>query len=116
MGESDQVQCVCGEFVQRMLLASHGATCRDVEVECLNDGCNFEDQRRFIGIHRRDCGYEKVACPSPGCDARLLRKDLDAHVELAHIYSAEEQIQVLWRENSRLTALSESEIKGHYRF
>ena len=50
-------------------------------------------------------------CPCPECDARLLRKDLDAHVKLEHISSAEKQLQLLWRENTRLAALSESELR-----
>ena len=108
---SHHFQCICGENIPRRLLAEHEALCPKVEIECPNEGCMNEHPRVIMYLHREDCEYEEVTCLSPGCDARLLRKDLDTHVRDCHLQEPEVQLQDLWRENARLAALSESELR-----
>ena len=62
--------------------------------------------------HFDECEHEEVTCSCPECDARLLRKDLAAHVEATHLEQAGEQLQSLWAETAEmreLIAASESE-------
>ena len=82
-----------------------------VEIECPNEGCTVLRTRISMNLHRAKCEREEVTCFCPGCDARLLRKDLDAHVRLQHTQEAEQQLQRLWRENAELRALSTSELR-----
>ena len=60
--------------------------------------------------HRAVCEHEEVTCPCPGCDARLVREDLDAHIEAMHLGdSACQQLQRLWGEIAELKATVEIE-------
>jgi hypothetical protein len=105
------VECVCEEKMPCRVLAEHEALCWLVKTNCPNEGCSVQYERGLMCHHRDECQYEEATCMCPGCDARLLRKDLDAHVKLKHLWSAEKQLQRLWRENTRLAALSESELR-----
>jgi len=64
-----------------------------------------------MDVHRAKCRHEGLACSCPGCDARLLRMDMNAHVEATHLGSAVKLLQSGW---SRIAAL-EAELASEKR-
>ena len=99
----------CKAGVAFRSLAEHESRCQLVMIGCPNEGCSVQYQRGWINLHRNICEHEEGSCPCPGCDARLIRKDMDAHVEATHLQSAAKLVQSLWKEVATLTATSESE-------
>ena len=59
--------------------------------------------------HRAKCQHEGLPGSCPGCDARLLRMDMDAHVEATHLGSAVKLLQSGWSRIAALEAELESE-------
>jgi len=98
----------CEELVQRRLLVEHERVCT-TKAECPNAGCSVQHRRQAMNQHRAECEHEEVTCPCPGCDARLLREDLDAHVEAMHWGDWAGQLQRVWRENTELKEKAEIE-------
>ena len=66
------------------LLEEHEG-CWDIKIECPKEGCSVQYQGSAMNSHRAECEQEEVTCPRQDCDTRLLRNDMDAHVEANHL-------------------------------
>jgi hypothetical protein len=56
-------------------------------VECVHreEGCTHICQRQLLASHLRDeCTYSEVPCPERDCAGRMLRKDIDTHMDDKH--------------------------------
>jgi len=106
-----EVKCShCEQLIVRRSLVEHEGACIDATSECPNEGCSVEYRTWAMNQHRTECEREEVTCPCPGCETRLLREDLDAHVEAMHLGdSAGQQLQRLWRVNAELMETAEIE-------
>jgi hypothetical protein len=106
-----EVKCShCEELIERRSLVKHEGECSLAVSECPNEGCSVQHERWTMNEHRAECEHEEVTCPCPGCDARLLREDLEAHVEAMHLGdSAGNQLLRLWREIAVLRETAEIE-------
>ena len=77
----EPVECAgCNESVLRKDLPGHEGSCPEAQIEC-PQGCGVTVVARSIAEHRGLCGKEEVVCPCPGCEERMLREDVDGHVE-----------------------------------
>jgi len=76
-----KVSCeFCKTELECRTLAHHHGICNLAILECANAGCSVKRPRENMQVHRARCEHESVACPCPGCGARLLRRDMNAHV------------------------------------
>ena len=93
--EYRKVPCAhCWNQVAISSLVEHEG-CTAAKVECPNEGCCEQCKRGLMNaVHRAMCQQEEVSCLCPGCDARLLRKDMEAHVEATHQASWVKRLQM----------------------
>ncbi|KAF8623082.1 hypothetical protein AX15_006496 [Amanita polypyramis BW_CC] len=59
----------------------------ELMVECIHreQGCNHTCQRQLLPSHlREECTYGDVQCREEGCTERMLRMNVDAHMEAVH--------------------------------
>jgi hypothetical protein len=78
----------CGHCENKMTsrsLAGHEIDCPLAEIDCPNEGCHAKRTRGRMNLHRAECKHEKVTCPFANCDARVLNKDVIAHLRQQHL-------------------------------
>ena len=77
----------CGAVVRRIDMSEHEASiCPKRGVQCTNVGCTAVMPEPMIAAHKaNNCPYEVVDCPfsGVGCDKRVLRKDVNTHIDAA---------------------------------
>ncbi|KAJ1482600.1 hypothetical protein T484DRAFT_2646756 [Baffinella frigidus] len=55
-----------------------------------------------MGVHILTCEHERVTCLCPGCDTRVLRRNMDAHIESRHLGEAVQLLQNAWSNVARV--------------
>jgi len=104
-----EVMCL---FCDVRLRRKDKRACSHRKDNCPNEGCREKCARRSMNLHRAKCGHEEVTCPCPGCDARLLRKDIDAHIAATHLGRSVLELKSDWGQIAALegkVAAAESE-------
>ena len=59
----------------------------ELDVECMHreEGCTHVCQRHLLPTHlREECAYSEVLCPESDCEERMLKKDINTHIENKH--------------------------------
>ncbi|ORX82070.1 hypothetical protein BCR32DRAFT_292899 [Anaeromyces robustus] len=54
----------------------------ELEIYCPNkvNGCPFICQRQYLYQHYHECEYEFVDCPNKKCNKKVIKKDLEEHI------------------------------------
>ena len=99
----------CGEVIKRIDMSEHEASAcpKRHAVPCTNAGCTDVMPGPLLAAHKKnDCQYEEVDCPfrSVGCNERLLRKDVNNHVDVA----ANQHMLLLLQDNQTLRQTNQS--------
>ena len=64
-------------------LENHYKTCKNHEIECLNNGCKVKTKRGEMALHATQCCFRVVECPfaSYGCTrTNIIAKNLVHHL------------------------------------
>jgi hypothetical protein len=70
----------------------HEGRCPKALIMCPNRGCGATVCRDSMGDHRGVCGWEEVECPSPCCEKRMLRVEVQLHVETSMVVHFQKEI------------------------
>ena len=72
------------EGTYEFITGEHDEVCPEKIIDCPNEDCGKEMERREIDKHvRDDCDYTKIPCKykAIGCDKKLIRMDMAEHEE-----------------------------------
>ena len=93
------VSCThCNESQAYGQMAAHEGSCPRARVPCPNERCGVLLERKGLCDHRAGCVHETVECPCPGCEVKLLRAEMEAHVDAS---MGEHNLPAMMREFSR---------------
>ena len=89
------------------MTGTHLATCSQVSIQCLNEGCKEKFPRWMNSIHLTVCDYQPVSCryAEVGCEVKLISKDMKQHEEddRFHLRIMAESIKRLKKDTIKLS-------------